>query len=281
MILYPLTKDEIKTRIILMLERELKYEIVGDYIDLVQVDGMRPVWRTRLFEWLFEFVDEFCINIVTVATAMNFVDRYLQKVSTKKCILQLVALAAILIATKLYETRPVGIGELQGLAEGLYLDSDIRLMELELLRVLSWELNPVTPYCFLRYLIVYFDNVDNTLRERVLSFATTFVEIVLCEYAFVRFLPSECATAALLCAFDLCNLNCSAISNELWKAGLVDCERVMDCKAILERFLQEVSPEFFRSKIVVSPDCVDNLPSETDSSTCEAEFFSTCSGSYR
>lgn len=249
-------RDELRDRLASMLETERKYQVQDNYIESVQVDGMRPVWRSRLFEWMFEFVDEYDIGICTVATAMNYVDRYLSHVSTKKCILQLVALAAILVATKLCETQPISIKELQGLAEGIYLESDIRLMELELLRVLSWELNPVTPFAFLRHLILYFDSVDRKLREKVLSFTETFLEIVLCEYIFVQFLPSETATASLLCALDICNCRCTALGTSL---GAVHPGRVAHCKTTLLKYVREVFPEYFRSEEVVSPDCVADL----------------------
>ncbi|GBG29373.1 Protein aardvark [Hondaea fermentalgiana] len=249
-------REELRDRLAFMLETERRYQVQDDYIESVQMDGMRPVWRRRLFEWMFEFVDEYDIGICTVTTAMNYVDRYLSHVSTKKCILQLVALAAILIATKLCETRPISIQELQGLAEGIYLESDIRLMELELLRVLAWELNPVTPFAFLRHLILYFDSVDRNLREKVLSFAETFLEIVLCEYVFVQFSPSETATASLLCAFDICNCRCTALGTSL---GAVHPGRVASCKAILLKYVREVFPEYFRAEDVVTPDCVADI----------------------
>jgi len=266
---FPIPKAELRARLVVMLEKERTYDDVrSNYIECVQVDGMREVWRARLFEWLLEFVDEFGISITTVTAAMNYVDRYLSRVSTKKCILQLVALAAVCITSKLFESRPIGIDELQSLAEGIYLESDIRLMELELLRVLSWRLHPVSPYSFLRHLILYFDSVDIALRKKVLSFAEAFLEIVLCEYQFVRFLPSEAATASLLCAFDMCDLqSLSLVERSFWSGGIVDKERVKLCKTLLLRFVREIFPEYFRAGEVVSPDCVADLVLSSPSST--------------
>jgi hypothetical protein len=259
------SRGEIKVRIALMLETQQRYAVREDYIAVVQRDGMRPIWRARLFEWLFEFVGEFGVSVSTVATAINFVDRYLSRVSTKKGLLQLVALAAMLVASKLHETaHAMSIATLQGLAEGIYLDSDIRLMELELLRVLNWQLDAVSPYCFLRYLVLYFEDVDAQLRTRVLSLAEAFLEIVLCEYAFLLFLPSETATASLLCAFEISQLSSSSLSKELWGSNIVDAGRVHDCKELLLCHVRNAFPEFSRSQSVVSPDCVASAAQAMD-----------------
>ena len=55
----------------------------------------------------------------TIACALNLVDRYLSQVSTKKTLLQLLAMVATFVATKLLETNPIQLCELQCLAEGM------------------------------------------------------------------------------------------------------------------------------------------------------------------
>ena len=260
-----LTCDELHTRIQIMMWTERSHVAIPNYIESVQQDGMRAMWRMRICEWLIEFVAEFSISIDTVATAINYIDRYLSKVSTKKCILQLVALAAIFIAAKFHEEHPIAMKEIQGLAEGMYLEMDIRLMEQELLHTLEWNINPVTPHCLMRHFaLLAKDLADSKTLEELCCHADAFLDIILCEYTFVRFKPSVLSAAALLCAFET-----TQTSPYVWVSEmnahykLLRNEHIHECKSLMIESFKESFPEYYREKFLVSPDCVADIEAST------------------
>jgi hypothetical protein len=175
-----LSEADLEERVRVMLTKEGEFEYLPNpnYIAEVQRDGMRPLWRRRVTEWLLEFQEEFGISQDTVAVAVNYMDRYLSKKSTEKEIVQLLAMGAIFVAAKLHETYSIGMKELQALADEVYLASDIKLMELELLGVLQWNLNPITPQLVMNHLVYYIPDAQQrqTLREH----AEAFLDVTLC-----------------------------------------------------------------------------------------------------
>jgi hypothetical protein len=181
-----LAEADLEERVRVMLTKEVNYLPSPNYIADVQCDGMRPLWRRRVTEWLLEFQEEFGISQDTVAVAVNYMDRYLSKKSTEKEIVQLLAMGSIFVAAKLHETYSIGMKELQALADEVYLASDIKLMELELLSVIQWNLNPITPQLIMNHLVYYIPDAQQrqTLREH----AEAFLDVTLCgEYVLLWF----------------------------------------------------------------------------------------------
>jgi len=238
-------------------ENEQRYYNCCDYIELVQQDGMKPIWRRKLFSWMFEFVDEYGIALSSVAVAMNYIDRYLEHISTKKSVLQLVALSAILVATKLYETVPLSIKDLRVLAEGVYPESDIRLMELELIQVLNWELNPLTIFDTLDFYLAYFDTKNEiSSSDHLKGLTEAFLEILLCEYEFLRFRPSESVTASLLCVMKLCMPKCCKDFERILVSQFSSPERMRNAVSLVKTHIKPIFPQFFlevKRESVVSP----------------------------
>mmetsp|Transcript_25545 Transcript_25545/g.55387 ORF Transcript_25545/g.55387 Transcript_25545/m.55387 type:complete len:334 (-) Transcript_25545:828-1829(-) len=212
-----------------MRKRKCKSLPRHDYIENVQRDGMRVAWRSKVTAWLLEFEEEFAISPDTIAVAVNFMDRYLSTTSTQKGIVQLLAMGAIFIASKIHETEnPIGMTELRDLADGEYLESDIKLMELELLRVIQWKLNPVTPQSFMNHFMQYVacENDRKILHED----AVTFLDIIIPEYIFLRYPPSVQATAAMLCAFHMTGKCSKKWEQSMAKYGLLQNPSVAECK---------------------------------------------------
>lgn len=81
--------------------------------------------------------------------AVNYLDRFLSVVPTRKCQLQLLGAVCMFIASKLKETSPLSAEKLC-----IYTDNSITCQELldwEILVLgkLKWDLSAVTPYDFL------------------------------------------------------------------------------------------------------------------------------------
>ena len=251
-----LTKADLHERISIMLEQEASSLPLKNYIETIQHDGMKEIWRRKVTCWLLEFQEEFHISQDTVAVAVNYMDRYLSEISTKKSILQLLAMGAVFIAAKLLETFPIGMTELQTLAEGMYLESDIKLMELELLRVIQWRLNPVTPQCVMNHLILYEESADQ--RRLLREHAEAFLDVALCEYEFLQFLPSTQGIAAILCAFETTKLNAANWVSQVRQYEIVGSPRTLQCKAKMQEVFYNSFPDIARAH-ADSPTGVDEL----------------------
>lgn len=80
--------------------------------------------------------------------------------------LQLLAMVCIFVASKFHEVDPISISELQTLAEGGYSEQQIRALEIELLRILEWNMNPTTTHSIMRHVANFVDaNVRWALLE--------------------------------------------------------------------------------------------------------------------
>lgn len=231
----------LRERVHIMLRSERQYMPRPDYIENVQKDGMRVVWRSKVASWLLEFEEEYGISQDTIAVAVNYMDRYLSEISTKKSILQLLAMGSIFIAAKLHETYPIGMGELRDLADGTYLESDIKLMELELLRVIQWRLNPVTAQSFMNHLVQYVpcERTKATVHED----AVTFLDVVIPEYEFLAFPASVQGAAAVLCAFEAAGLCAVAWKAAVAHFGILESRLVADCKQRMLAHFYSMVPE--------------------------------------
>jgi hypothetical protein len=203
-LLFRPSDEQLHERLVRMLSRERDCLPRPDLIEAVQRDGMRPVWRSKVASWLLEFEEEFDITQDTIAAAVNYMDRYLSQVSTKRSLLQLLAISAILVASKLHEAFPLRVSELRELADGTYQESDIKLMELELLRVIQWQLHPVTPQAVMSHLVLFVEDAATCCS--VFEDAVTFLDVALPEYEFLTFHPSAQAAASILCAFETSGL---------------------------------------------------------------------------
>eukprot|EP00948_MAST-09A_sp_MAST-9A-sp1_P002930 g2930.t1 len=148
------SEKDITEAISVMLFLQNKHQPNPAYIETIQTPSFRVIWRKKIAEWLLQFASEFSISHDTIAGSLNLVDRYLSLVPTKKTLLQLVAMVAIFVSAKLHEPFPIPLLELQRLAEGMYTAADIKLMELNLLHVVNWDLNPITPHAFTRHLLL-------------------------------------------------------------------------------------------------------------------------------
>lgn len=112
--------------------------------------------RMELLYWLSEVSEEFEFHRDTWNIAVNCVDRFLSSVPTiARAKLQLIGIAAILVACKMEENNIPSISTLEQLCDGACQREEITKMEKLMLQNIGWLLMPVTPYVFLRlYLLM-------------------------------------------------------------------------------------------------------------------------------
>lgn len=214
---------DVYERITVMLYLQGKHQPDPKYIENVQSSSFRVIWRKKIAQWLLQFKDEFKISFSTIEGAVNLVDRYLSMVPTKKTLLQLVAMVSIFVSAKLHEPYPIPLLELQRLAEGMYTSADIKLMELNLLHVVNWDLNPITPSDYVRQVLSTgcWEFGSTSTIDKLVEKCESHLNLLMLEYSLIQYLPSEMAVAAMLVAMRQLEIDDKEIRKVCQSLGLV------------------------------------------------------------
>lgn len=126
---------------------------------------------------------------------INLVDRFLSCKVVSEAKLQLVGVAALLIACKYEETQPIGetvLSDLLEMAEGAFSREQIIQAERYVLRSLGHNISNPGPIPFLRK---FSETESNNMRSRKIS--EYFLECTLLDERFVGVPPSLVAAAAM------------------------------------------------------------------------------------
>jgi cyclin B len=152
--------------------------------------------RSMLIDWLVEVHNHFNLQPDTLYLTVNYIDRFLASVPVKRENFQLVALTALLIASKFEEIHPVDIEDLVYICERSYTAKQIVQFEKEMLQAFKFHL--VVPTCsgFLEY---YNDKLESELE--VAQLANFFSEQTLLDFHLcAKYVPSVIAASSVLLA---------------------------------------------------------------------------------
>lgn len=107
--------------------------------------NLTPRMRAILFDWLMEVCDVYKLRRVTYYLAIDYVDRYLSRVDElPKNQLQLLGITCLFIAAKVEEIYPPKLTELAYVTDGACTDQEMLLKEMAVLKVLNWDVSPMT-----------------------------------------------------------------------------------------------------------------------------------------
>lgn len=157
-------------------------------------------WHSRsvLIDWLIEVQWKLKLLPETLFLSVNIIDRFLARRSVSLVKLQLVGMAATLLASKYEEVLSPSIANFVYLADNAYDEAELLKAERYMLHVLSFSLAYPSPLVFLRR-VSKADNYD--VRSRTI--AKYLMEVCLIDSKFVSCPPSITAAVAIYFARDL------------------------------------------------------------------------------
>ena len=151
--------------------------------------------RSILIDWLIEVHDKFKLQPQTLWLSINILDRYLENVQILRSKLQLVGIAALLIASKYEEIYPPEVKDCVYITDNAYDRPEILAMETSILTKLEYKITVPTGYHFL---IRYLNCIQASERTRHL--ASYYAERNLQESDMLCVQPHKFAAAAVYAA---------------------------------------------------------------------------------
>ncbi len=125
---------------------------VPDYLSAGSQPNVSPQMRTILVDWMVEVQESFELNHETLYTGVKMVDLYLSRASrpVPKTQLQLIGATALLIACKIDERIPPLLDDFVYVCDDAYPKEEIVKKELEMIRVVDFDVGYPLSYRFLR-----------------------------------------------------------------------------------------------------------------------------------
>lgn len=192
--------------------------------------------RAILVDWLVEVHSKYRLHDETLWLAVQIVDRYLQTSQVMRNRLQLIGVAAMLIAAKFEEIHPPEVRDFAYITDNTYSKQEILDMEAVILNVLAFDLASPTAVHFL----TKFQRA-NKGSEAHKHLAQYIAELSLLEMKFLKCKPSQVAAAAVLLSNRL--MFRKAPTQQIWGPHMVlltQCDEqeleacVQDLRALYE-----------------------------------------------
>lgn len=187
-------------------ECELRLRPSVDYI--ATQSNITADMRGILVDWLVEVGEEYRLSSETLYLAINYVDRYLSLARIEKSQLQLVGVAAMLIASKYEEIYPPQVDEFVYISDNTYTRDQIFLMETQVLVALDFQLTVASAKVFLRRDLRAVRSLvpDPNVMLCVNMLSSYLCELALLDYGCIKYVPSLLAVCAVALALHCNNL---------------------------------------------------------------------------
>jgi len=148
--------------------------------------------RAILVDWLVDVHIKFKLVPETLFLTVNLIDRFLERVQITRQKLQLVGVAAMLIASKYEEIYPPEVKDFVYVTDRAYTKEDILDMEGKILSTLQFHLTFTSS---LRFLERYSKLVH--MDQKGFNFCRYLLELALVEYRTLKYIPSLLACASI------------------------------------------------------------------------------------
>ncbi|NXJ00763.1 CCND2 protein, partial [Psophia crepitans] len=215
--------------------------------------------------------------------AMNYLDRFLAVVPTRKCHLQLLGAVCMFLASKLKETIPLTAEKLciytdnsikpqellaYGFSSLLPSLSPLQEWELVVLGKLKWNLAAVTPHDFIEHILRKLPLPKDKLLL-IRKHAQTFIALCATDFNFAMYPPSMIATGSVGAA--ICGLQLDdgdSLTDLLAKITNTDVDCLKACQeqieAVLVNSLRQVRQQQQQSNPSKTMDELDQASTPTD-----------------
>ncbi|OEL36241.1 Cyclin-A3-2 [Dichanthelium oligosanthes] len=210
------------------LEVEPRRRPRSDYIEAVQSDVTANM-RTILVDWLVEVAEEYKLVADTLYLAISYVDRFLSANVLSRDKLQLLGVAAMLIAAKYEEISPPHAEDFCYITDNTYTKQELVKMESDILKLLEFELGNPTIKTFLRR-FTRSAHEDKKRSILLMEFLGSYLaELSLLDYGCLRFLPSVVAASVMFVARLTIDPNANPWNKKLQKVTGYKVSELKDC----------------------------------------------------
>lgn len=152
--------------------------------------------RSILVDWLVEVAEEYKLHRETLFLAVNYIDRFLSKISVLRGKLQLVGAASMFLAAKYEEIYPPDVTEFAYITDDTYDKKQILRMEHLILKVLAFDVAIPTTNWFCESFLKSID-----ADEKLKSLTMFLSELTLIEMdSYLKYVPSITASACICLA---------------------------------------------------------------------------------
>ncbi|NXM33342.1 CCNB2 protein, partial [Oxyruncus cristatus] len=184
-----LCSDYVKDIYLYLRELELQQSVRPHYLEGTTINGRM---RAILVDWLVQVHSRFHLLQETLYMCVALIDRFLQSHPIPRKRLQLVGVTAMLLASKYEEILCPDVADFVYITDNAYTSTEIREMEMIILKELNFDLGRPLPIHFLRRA-----SKAGEADAKQHTLAKYLMELTLIDYDMVHHRPSEIAAAAL------------------------------------------------------------------------------------
>jgi len=174
---------------------EKRYRVSGTFLERKLVSAKM---RSILIDWLIQVHMKFHLLNETLYLCVQVIDAYLEAMDVTKMQLQLVGVAAMFVACKYEEMYVPAIDDFVYMTDNTYTKSEIRQMEISILKTMNFMLCKPLPLQFLRRF-----SKAGRADPKQHTLAKYFMELSLHDAEFASFDPSYLAACSLCLSFKL------------------------------------------------------------------------------
>ncbi|KAF5907920.1 G1/S-specific cyclin-D2-like, partial [Clarias magur] len=190
----------------------------ASYFQRVQKE-LQPCMRRMLATWMLEVCEEEECEEEVFLLAVNYLDRFLSVVPTKKSCLQLLGAVCLFLASKLKSYRPLSAKKLCLYTDNSITSQELLNWELIVLGKLKWNLAAVTPHDFIEHILRKLPLPEDRLKL-IRKHAQTFITLCATDHSFAMFPPSMIATGSVGAA--VCGLQINHTESKVWGEGMTE-----------------------------------------------------------
>ncbi|VVC89132.1 G1/S-specific cyclin-D2-like [Leptidea sinapis] len=193
-----------------LLQLERVHALHSDYFEHVQID-IQPFMRKVVMTWMLEVCEEQQCEEQVFPLAVSYVDRFLAQCSISRQQLQLLAVTALLIASKFRQCHPLCIDLLCAYTDNSVHPNEVRQWEMMLVQRMNWQLSITTAFDFVEPLLarVPWGRANPLIRTHALTLTSvcyTETELLLVPPSLVAVACITAAARGLRVAMSVCDL---------------------------------------------------------------------------